>query len=153
VGDRTSVTLTVLTSQKAEAEKICMAAGYEADHMSQEMDGSLTYFSFYEVNYGDLQCLNALTDAGIAHDSNWDNGSEFTAGCEFMRFTSNGETKGFSYSDEYFNPDLSRCMGLIDKPDELRAFILDHHDKVTALPWDHQEEFGKIYRTKNLISS
>jgi hypothetical protein len=150
MGDRTSVTLTVLTSQKAEAERIALADGYEADHMSDA--GHVTYFSYYEVNYGELSFLPQLTAAGIAFDSDWDSGNEYGAGTEFMRFTPEGEAKGFSYSDEYFNPDLKRCMDLIDKPDELRAFILDHKDKVTPLPWDNQEAFGKIYRTKQLIT-
>lgn len=152
MGDRTSVTLTVLTSQKAEAEKIFMADGYEADHMTDDDHIGLSHFSFYEVNYGDLPCLSDLTAAGIAHDSCWDHGGDYSAGTEFMRFTSQGEAKGYSYSNDDYNPDLKRLVALVNEPQALIAYILDHEDKVNPLPWDHQEEFGKIYRTKQLLT-
>jgi hypothetical protein len=150
MGDRTSVTLTVLTSQKGEAERIALQHDYEAEHVSSSEN--LTFFSYYEVNYGELHFLSDLTNAGIAFDSDWDHGSEYGSGREFMRFTPEGEAKGFSYSDEYHNPDLNRCMALLDEPEALKAYILDHHSKVTPLPWDNQEQYGKIFRTKNLIT-
>jgi hypothetical protein len=150
MGDRTTVSLTVLTSQKAEAEKIALAAGYEAD--SVEDNKGLSCFLYYEVNYGELSFLPELTAAGIAHDSDWDHGGDYTAGSEFMRFTPEGETKGYSYSNEHYNPDLAYCLTLVGDPAQLVQYILDHKDKVTPLPWDNQEAFGKIYRTKQLLT-
>jgi len=150
MGDRTSVTLTVLKEQSAAAQALFE---YKPDHESEDMGSMpLCYFSFYEVNYGDLPFLDALQDAGIAFDSDWDHGSEYGAGCDFCRFRPDGTVQRFDYSDEYKNPDLHRMMGLLDEPEALKAYILDHHKKVTPLPWDNQVQYGKLYLTQKLIN-
>ena len=150
MGDRTTVTLTVLKSQKDEAITIGLADGYEPDHVSES--NHLAHIAYYEVNYGELTFLPQLTAAGIAFDSDWDHGGDYSAGTEFSRFTSEGEIKEFSYSNDMYNPNLGTCMGLIGDPEKLVQYILDHHNKVTPLPWDNQEAFGKIYRTKQLLT-
>ena len=34
----------------------------------------------------------------------------------------------------------------------LRAYILAHDERIKVLPWDNQVEYGKLYRTKQLIN-
>lgn len=150
MGDRTSVTLTVLKVQAEAAQELFE---FEPDHAA-ENEGilPLVYFSFYEVNYGDLPFLDALQSAGIAFDSDWDHGSEYSPGTEFCRFRADGTVQRYSYSNEYKNPDLQRMMGLIDDPEALKTYILDHHNNITPLPWDNQAVYGKIYQTKQLIN-
>jgi hypothetical protein len=149
MGDRTSVCLTVLKEFTEEAQKYF--DGYEHDHMSS--DNVFTHFSFYEVNYGNLLFLDDLQKAGIAFDSNWDHGSDYGPGTDYCRFLPDGSVYRFDLSDEYINPDLKKCMELIDRPEELKAFIVEHYNKVTPPSWEFQIEYGKLYRTKQLISS
>jgi len=151
MGDRTCVTLTVLKEQALHAT--ALFDGWEPEH-AVEHEGllPLMYFTFYEVNYGDLPFLDALQEAGIAFDSDWDHGSEYGSGCDFCRFRPDGTVQRFDYSDEYKNPDLQRMMGLLDEPEALKAYILDHHSKVTPQPWDHQIEYGKLYKAYQLIN-
>jgi hypothetical protein len=151
MGDRTSVTLTVLKEQAIAAQAVF--ADSEPDHKA-ENGGVIpvVYYSFYDVNYGDLPFLDALQNAGIAFDSEWDNGGDYTSGCDFCRFRPDGTVQRNSYSDEYKNPDLHRMMGLLDEPEALKAYILDHHKNITPLPWDNQVEYGKLYLTKKLIN-
>lgn len=151
MGDRTSVTLTVLKEQALAAT--ALFDGLEPDH-AVENEGvlPLMYFSFYEVNYGDLPFLDALQEAGIAFDSEWDHGGEYGAGIDFCRFRPDGTVQRNDYSDEYKNPDLQKMMGLLDDPKALKAYILDHHKNVTPEPWDNQIVYGKLYRTLNLIT-
>lgn len=151
MGDRTSVTLTVLKQQALQAK--ALFDGWTPEHEA-EHEGlfPLVYFSFYEVNYGDLPFLDALQEAGIAFDSDWDHGSEYTAGTDFCRYRSDGSVQRYTYSEEYKNPSLPGLMKLLDDPDGLKAYIVDHYNNVTPEPWDNQIEYGKLYRTKNLIT-
>lgn len=153
MGDRTSVTLTVPTELRAEAERIALANGFESAHTSEVHALGITHISFYEVNYGELPFLDELTDASIAHDSDWDHGSEYSKGCAFVRFTPEGEPRYGSYDDDTFHPNLNQCMSLLDDPNALIQYIKNHKEEVTPLPWDNQVEYGKLYRTKQLIST
>ena len=49
------------------------------------------------------------------------------------------------------NPDIEQLMKLIDKPEELRQFIVNHQEEHATLPWENQEENGKIFLTRKLI--
>ena len=146
MGGRTSVTLYVLTSQKERVKVISVF--FE----ELEEDGDLTYFYFSEVNYGELSFLNKLMDAGIAFDSCWGAGSDYGAGTKSCRFTPAGELDVREVYKTQENPPLSGLMSLIDSPTQLREYIIQHRDEVTPLSWDNQEEYGKLHRTKKLIS-
>lgn len=148
MGDRTDVTLRVLASHKERAEALFDSLPSAKD---QEGDEHFLFF-FDEVNYGDLLCLDDLIEAGIPFDSEWGPGGNYGAGTRYCRFTPEGECICKSIYDEEINPDLYSLMGLIDQPDALREFILHHNEKISTLPWENQEEFGKIYQIKQLIS-
>ena len=145
MGDRTTVILTILTKQVLQAQEVI-----EHTDVSYVV-GDLTEFQYYEVNYGELPFLDELSNAGIAYESYWQDGNEFTKGSQYCRFTPDGEVEITTVYDCDINPDLYKLLALIDKPDELREFILGHQERITALPWDNQEEYGKIHRAKKLI--
>ncbi len=149
MGDRTSVTLSVLKEQYIEAA--CFFGDFEPDHIASD-DVGFSHVSFYEVNYGDLPFLDDLQMAGIAFDSHWDPGSEYGSGTEYCRFLSDGTVWRTSVSDAYVNPDLGKCMDLLDKPDELKTYITNHYNEVTPPSWDHQIEYGKLYKAYQLIN-
>lgn len=147
MGDRTSVTLVVLTSQAKAAQALFdVAADQQINH-----DNYLSNFVFYEVNYGNLAFLDELVAAGIAFDSYWDAGSEYGPGTTYSRYTENGEHICFDLSDDQINPNIDQLVSRLDKPDELVSFIKDHVKATTELPWDSQEEYGKLYRARQLI--
>ena len=148
MGDRTSVALRVLTSQVERVKEIIKGEYYETDYN----EPSLTIFNFDEVNYGTLPFLEALMDNGIAYDSKWDSGSEYGPGAESCRFTSEGEAVMKGFSDSAKNPDIHCLLQFIDQPERLRQFILDHITEREVLPWDNQEEYGKLHRMVQLIT-
>lgn len=148
MGDRTTVTLTILTNQVAQARPLF---DDEPEYEDQNNLG-LTEFVFYEVNYGNLQFLDQLQEAGIAYNSRWDSGSEFGSGCDYCRFTPNGGVIVKGISDDYINPSLDVLMEKIDDYEALKKAITSHHDQVSVLDWDNQEQYGKIYRTRQLIA-
>lgn len=147
MGDRTSVVLTVLTAQ-AEA---CKA--FIGEHYEEEIQEEFTIRSFDEVNYGVLDGLSELRELGIAYDSEWGQGSEYCSGCESCRFTPEGEIVILTVADDDINPPIDRLLALIDDAEGLRKYILKHKENTTALPWDSQEAYGKLYRATQLISS
>jgi len=147
VGDRVSVDLTVLTSQANAARNIF--PDYWENNTSGEQ---LTTFTFSEVNYGNLDFLPQLVAAGIAYESNWGCGSEFNDGTEYLRFNDKGEDIEITLYERSENPDMSLLMKHIDDPVKLRQLVINHLEATTVLPWDNQEDYGKVYRTVQLIA-
>jgi len=148
MGDRTTVYLDVLASQADAARELF---DYETSY--EYLNGEkFMEFQFDEINQGTLDFLDKLQEAGIAFDSSWASGNEYEAGTTFCRFTADGQVIKFDRYDSEAHPDLSCLMKRIDDPKALREYILEHHNKVTPLPWDNQEEYGKLYRARQLIN-
>jgi len=147
MGDRTCVTLTVLKSQQEDAVRFFTS---DSEYLNEH--GSFVDYTFYEVNYGNLDFLDQLVNAGIAYDSRWESGGEYGPGCDYCRFTADGDVILKGISDEYRNPSIDTLMEKINNYEELKAFIVAHYDEISVLSWDFQEEYGKLYRTKQLIA-
>ena len=147
MGDRTSVTLTVLIEQAAEAEKL-FTFGSDYGYANEKF----AMYDFNEVNYGNLPFLNELMHAGIAFDSEWGSGSEYGPGIHFCRFDAQGLIHANEVSDEGQNPPLGELIKRIDDHNALRQYILEYKRDVTPLPWDNQIEYGKIHRALMLIT-
>lgn len=150
MGDRTRVTLTVLRSQAEKAQEL-FSEGYESEDTIPS-DSLLYSWEFDEVNYGRLPFLNGLKTAGIAYESGWDNGDAYSSGYASCRFSSEGELVQKDLYDNEASIPLSVLTRLLNEPETLRQKILDTIQERTVLPWDHQEEFGKLYRMKQLIT-
>lgn len=150
MGDRTTVTLTVLTSQVSEVVEILE---YVLD-CAYKFNGDITTsFTFDEVNYGTLKNLPALVDKGIAYESDWEAGSGYGPGTESTRFTEEGEVITKTVCDEDLSLAVITLMGVIDHPTELVELIKERHIELQILPWDNQEEYGKRYMARQLIST
>lgn len=147
MGDRTTVYLRVLNSQSVEAQK-----HFTNETSEDALDDITTEFIFEEVNYGELPFLEALRKAGIAYDSSWSRGDEYDPGTESLRFDAEGKPFTSTVYESDINPNLGALIALINKPDELRAYLLKHQKKVADPPWDNQEEYGKLYQVKQLIN-
>lgn len=149
MGERVGVTLKILTSQRSKAEALpaWCAAGSEYNY------GDCTFYEYSEVNYGNLDFLTDLRNAGIAYDSTWESGSDFGPGTASMRFSPEGETVEKELYTHKFNPNMSGLLTHIDNPVALRQYILDHQEERAVLPLDeYQVAYGKLYRMKQLIA-
>jgi hypothetical protein len=150
MGDRTSVDLTILKAHQAKFEAFMKN---QDTYESSYEDSDFVTYSFWEVNYGNLDFLADLIKLGIPFTSHWESGSEYGPGNQHLRFTPDGELQEIEVSDEYLNPDLSELIKRIDNYRDLKEYILYHRDRITPLPWDSQEEYAKIYLTKQLIAA
>lgn len=151
MGDRTTVKLTVPTSHEQLVEEIIRDFSDSAEAVDHE-DGC-TGFTFDEVNYGQLDFLPELVRKGIAYDSEWSQGSDYGPGTESTRFTEEGEaiTKTIYAVDHSLA--VITLIDVIDRPTELVELIKKRHEDNQILPWDNQEEYGKRFLTRKLIST
>jgi hypothetical protein len=149
MGDRTYVILTVL------AQHADIVRSYEdqetCNSESPSTEGKLMFFHYEEVNYGELRFRHELRKQGVPYDSAWDAGSDYGAGTEYCRFTPEGEVDVKEVYDCDQNPGLVGLLQHIDCHKDLKKYILDHQERVTPLPWDNQEQYGKLYRAACLI--
>ena len=144
--DRVSVSLTVLTTQFEKVKKLIADASWHVINIDHA-----TIF-FEEVYNGELEFLPEFVQAGIAYESEWDEGGEFEAGIEICRFTSAGEAVLKSINDSDWAIPITKLVCLLDKPDELRKLITDQVHENDYLPWENQEEYGKLYMANQLIN-
>lgn len=147
MGDRTTVTLTILNEHTNKVREIAEDFDYEYP------GGAKTNcIQFFEVNYGELDFLKKLESLGIAYESAWDNGSEYSSGTKYCRFDSEGLIDIKEIYDNQRNPNIETLMNLIENPDSLIRFIRGHHENISVLPWDNQAEYGRIYAALHLIT-
>ena len=150
MGDRTTVVLSLLTSQVKEVEELL---DYLHQRCNEECIDNTTGFEFDEVNYGVLKRLVALEEAGIAYESTWRAGCEYEAGTTSVRFTSEGEKVKKTIYDSDLSIPITDLMHLINQPEAILELIKNSNEEVQVLPWDNQEEYGKRYRARQLIST
>lgn len=150
MGDRTTVTLEVLTEHKERAEALFSCTSSE-DWQSTE--GVTNYYYFYEVNYGELDFLPKLEANGIPYSSSWDSGGEYTAGTKSCRFDADGNIIIKEIYDNEVNPSNTGLLRLIDDPEKLREFILEHAEKIKVLPWTDQAANSGFYMACRLIDA
>ena len=148
MGDRTSVNLEILNVHVEAFKEI------DTDY-DETCPGAFdtTCFHYYEVNYGELDFLDELEKKGIPYDSQWGSGGSYSSGTVYCRFTPEGECEIKEVYDDCINPELDKCLSLINSPDELIKYILDFKKEITPLSWENQAEYGKRYLAKKLISS
>lgn len=147
MNDASSVLLTVLTSQSLPVQELIGIDEYSESMQS----GEYTSYTFHDVNYGELDFLHLLQTKGISYLSEWESGDEYDAGCASCRFTPEGEAIIREIYDSEYNPSMGLLLERIDNPTALRTYILEHKESQTILPWDNQEEYGKIYRVNQLL--
>lgn len=148
MGDHTSV---CLTFQKEHLDTVLAIYLYSPEEAYASLEKGLYYLNFDDVNYGNLHHLDKLEAAGIAYDSCWGPGDEYGEGTRYCRFTDKGELVILDLYDDDANPDMDCLLVLIDKPVELRQFILDHQAARSIIGWENQVEYGKLYQMHQLL--
>lgn len=156
MGDRTYVTLQVPEECRDDVMAIAEASseGGPWDEWESAIKG-LIVLGFEEVNNGELAFLKDLRNFGIPYDSDWAAGDEYLGGVEYCRFTSNGDL-ALKTVHEGTAPVLETLLEMLEKPEALKIitkYLHDFKEQVTPLPWDNQIEYGKIHRTKRLITA
>lgn len=111
-----------------------------------------TYYIFYECRGQSLAISDLLSKHGIAFTQEWTDDCG-NSGINTQRFTSRGKSIYKDLDNSKVNPDAEQCLNLIDKPVELREYILEHQASRLFLPWDNQEQNGKLYMARQLINA
>lgn len=150
MGDRTSVRLLLLTEQVAFAQSVVDLDAEGTNEWSHT--GIHSECLFEEVNYGRLHFLSALTEAGIAFNSVWSDGGNYSSGITYGRFLPDGTSFSQDIYDDEINLDLAALQGLFDKPNALVLYIQEQIKNTIPIPWDNQIEYGKLYRARKLIT-
>ena len=157
MGDKTTVDLDVPALHKSVVSKFLIPFLFPTVNTTP-MDHGVIRFTIDEVNYGDLPFLEELQKLGIAFHQYWESGSEYTAGERSLRFTEEGVAihRSFFQSDiadqvedalAKYDPQLSdQELGA-----QFRLLCESIKAQTETLPWDYQVEYGKLYRTRQLI--
>jgi hypothetical protein len=148
MGDRTWVNLTTLAIHKDIVEPLAEEHGYSSFYE----DGPDAVWEFHDVDYGNLDFLKELQEAGVSYQSDWGSGSEFGPGSEFCWFDEEGDDHVKVVNDNEINPDLGILMTLLDEPEKLIAHIKTHQKLVETPSRENQEEYGKRFLTQKLIA-
>jgi len=104
----------------------------------------------FDNSLPELECIPVLLANSAAFDVNVKGGS-WTQGTRYNRYNSQGKHFDFFVRDDEIDPELNALMALLHKPEDLVKLIVDHHRRTVPLPWDNQEQYGKIHRTLELI--
>jgi hypothetical protein len=94
-------------------------------------------------------CMAALHANSVAYDLHIED--SMVDGIRYNRYSLKGKHLNFFVRNDDINPALSELMKLLHKPEDLVKLIQAHHKRTVPLPWDDQEQFGKIHRTLELI--
>lgn len=149
MGDRTTVTLTVPTEHAGMVEELLKDERLD-DGVHDEKSG-LTCYTLYEVNYGEINGLDLLQDAGIAYNSAWEAGDCYGPGCASLRFLEDGTAVIKEIYDSCHSIQINDLMLHIDDFELLRQMIRKQYDYLQVFPWTNQVEYGKRYLARKLI--
>ena len=124
------------------------------DEEAQISEGPvLASFYFDEVNNGCVEAQDELTEAGIPYNYQWGMGDRFEGGMKYIRFTSEGALVCIEYVDSERNPPIEKLLKLVVAPLKLANYVHQFNADKTPLPWDNQVEYGKRFRTLQLLST
>lgn len=156
MGDRTTVTLMVLSAHKEKA--ISLIYKKDGDFPDDEGDNSdISWLTYFEVNYGTLKGLSQFKTEGIPYTVEWEAGEEYSAGGESLRFTPKGTAVMNSTCKEWPENVIQECITEIQEAAasgsktalEILEEKLNHH----CIPsWENQEALAKHYLATQLIT-
>ena len=157
MGDRTYVTLTVLTEHAVDAINLIREEqGDPCDEDSDSIDGLtlLSLLGYEEVNYGTIEALAGFAAAGIPYSVSWGSGGCYTEGERHLRFSPEGEPHTISQEKDWpINALLDLKMAWEKEPDKpLEQHLQEAIAKSQDPSWENQFEHSKIARTRNLLN-
>ena len=147
MGDRTWVTITVLKESLDQVKEI-FSDFYDIEIVEGDY---LACLYFDEVNNGCVEEQDDLTEKGIPYNYVWGIGYNCNPGTKYIRFTPEGDLQHIEYYENELNPPLEKLLELVDQPEKMAQYVRQYSAEKTPLPWDNQVEYGKIYRTRQLL--
>lgn len=151
MGDRCTVTLTVLASQQDQVQSILKQYHEVPYDVSGEDRGEVDLY-FEEVNYGILDGIQDIREAGIPYNCYNSAGSDYGASTEYCRYLENGSLFLVDVSEHGDHIDIDELKARLNNYDELRDYILEQDKQRTPEPWGHQEEYAARYRALKAIA-
>ena len=153
MGDRTYVTLTVLTEHAVEAMNLIQDEQGEPCDQDDCADG-VTRLGYQEVNYGVIDSLDQFSSAGIPYSVEWGSGGSYSEGEEHVRFDAEGNPTLTSHCKDWQVNVLIDLQTLAKKtPDKSLETLLSEQITELSFPsWENQLEHSKIARTRNLLN-
>lgn len=148
MSDPTWVEIVVLKESLPQVKEVLNLLDGEGE-ISEGVELASIYF--HEVNNGRIDEQDELTNFGIPYNYEWGKGDNYDAGAKYIRFTSEGEVKHIKYYELEINPPIEKLLELVDQPEELAQYVRQYSADNTPLPWANQVEYGKIYRTRQLL--
>ena len=147
MGDRTWVEIVVLTESLPQVKEF-LDGEYQISGGTE-----LTSLYFDDVDIGCMEEQHELTKAGIPYNYVWGMGDNYNPGTKYIRFTPEGELEHIEYCESDINPPLEKLLELVPTPRELAEYVQQYSDEITPLPWDNQVEYGKRFRTLQLLNT
>lgn len=153
MSDAVRVTLTLHNSHSKHVEElISHSESYQFVDKTDILEDSTSLFTFDKVVFGSLPFLEDLIRIGIAFDTEWNVGINFSAGSLHCRFDANGKThlKKISESMTHIRYDLLKTLS--KNPEELLRFIDKKYEQLKVPDWNNQIEYGKIHAAMRLVT-
>mgnify|MGYP006369596855 FL=1 len=156
MGDRTGVTVTVLTAHPAQVKDlIAKTEGDPCEEFEGDISEGTTDLFYGEVSYGEIDALAQFQALGIPYTSEWGSGGDYTEGEEHLRFTAEGTAIVTGTSKDWPINTLCTFKDACKDCSTLDGFmqLLDQAvEQASAPSWEHQLEHSKLYLTHQLIN-
>lgn len=150
MGDRTTVTLTVLKEHQQEAiDLIDSEQGQPSDIDAQ--DGETVSLTYEEVNYATIENLPLLVRASIPYSIEWGSGGSYCEGEEHLRFNADGTTVLTTFDKDWPANTICECMDAIKGHADPVAALQELLDSKQEPGWENQLTYSNVARTANLI--
>ena len=109
-------------------------------------------FGFRNMPNAIMDKVGSLKASGVAYDYSWGRSLFLNSGGHSTRFSPDGELiyKDLIKSD--LNLNVESIYKYTDDPDLLKRIIKAAYERQCILPWDNQEEYGKLYMARQLVA-
>lgn len=138
-------------------EELFLETMERTDVNGWESDGGGLLFKTYTVQEVDDSSIDAFLDAllevGIAYDAEYESG--YSDGCwvTHWRFTDAGLLVDKTIYENDNVLQVVELMHLINDEKALTNLILKAYKNLYVIPWDKQDEYGKVFQMKQLIAA
>lgn len=148
---------TVSISFMDKHEELFLETVERMDANGWESDGgvpSLKTYTVQQVSDRSIEdFLDTLLEAGIAYDAAYVSKYSDDRWVTHWRFTDDGLlVDKVTYENDNFL-EVVELMHLINDEKALTDYILKAYKNLYVIPWDKQDEYGKIFQMKQLIDA
>ena len=150
MGDRTTVTLTVLKQHQKEAIDLIDSEQGQPSEIDQDDDETVT-LTYEEVNYGTIEKLPELARAGIPYSFEWGSGGSYTEGEEHLRYLVDGTPVVTTFDKEWPADTIWECIDAIKGHADPIAALQELLGSKQEPSWKNQLEHSNMARAINLI--